>query len=207
MVQFDATQLTPGAWLDGGEIVLDGEAVHVRLPRSRCAACTIWKTRWPPRSMAKLAGATHAQIRAAVMTFPGRRTPARIRARARRSRLVQRFQSHQRRRDAQGDRGVPGRAVGHPRAARTRTATIRPLARPLKEKAQRRLLIGAAADKIAAASARSTFHGECAGRWKALLRHAHRRAHPETPCCWLPPAPASINSKTSNIAAANSSGW
>ena len=39
-------------------------------------------------AMASLAGATHAQIRAAVMTFPGRRAPAGVRARAERSRLV-----------------------------------------------------------------------------------------------------------------------
>ena len=37
----------------------------------RCAACITSKTPWPPRRWRSLAGATHAQIRAAVMTFPG----------------------------------------------------------------------------------------------------------------------------------------
>ena len=90
---------------------------------------------------------------------------------------------------------------------------LSPLAAPLRESARGVLLIGAAADKIEAqlSVAGLSRNGDTAlltcGKLEARSPWRAAWRNPEIPCCWLPPAPASINLKISSIVAANSSGW
>ena len=179
-------------------------AADADLAKFRCAACTISKTRWPPPLIARLAGATHAQIRAAVMTFPGRRASPGIRARAERRRLVQRFESDQRRRDAEGDRTRFHGGLWMILGGKDKNSDYTLLAAPLKAKAHAALLIGAAADKI-----EDQLNGAipliALRDLEAAMHEAHCRAQlAAIPCCSRRPAPASISSKISSIAAASS---
>lgn len=70
-VWFSATQaVSPGAWLDGDRIMLEGEPL---MPAAEVPLRGIHNVEntMAAAAIARLAGATHAQIRAAVITFPG----------------------------------------------------------------------------------------------------------------------------------------
>ena len=70
-VWFSSTQaVSPGAYLDGGRILLNGEALMDAAEVPLRGVHNLENT-MAAAAIANLAGATHAQIRAAVMTFPG----------------------------------------------------------------------------------------------------------------------------------------
>ena len=78
------------------------------------------------------------------------------------------------------------------------------LREPLRAKAHAALLIGAAADKIAAQLRRRGPADCTAARWQRPSTKLALGAQPGEPCCSLRPAPASISLRVSNIAAAYS---
>jgi len=71
VVWFSSTrQVSPGAFLRGGEILLNGHSVMTASGVPLRGVHNL-ENIMAAAAMASLAGATHAQIRAAVMTFPG----------------------------------------------------------------------------------------------------------------------------------------
>jgi UDP-N-acetylmuramoylalanine--D-glutamate ligase len=71
VVWFSSTrEVSPGAFLRGGEILLNGHSVMTASGVPLRGVHNLENT-MAAAAMASLAGATHAQIRAAVMTFPG----------------------------------------------------------------------------------------------------------------------------------------
>ncbi len=70
-VWFSSTQsVSPGAFLENGNIMLDGAAL-MPCAEVRLRGVHNLENTMAAAAMAKLAGATHEQIRAAVATFPG----------------------------------------------------------------------------------------------------------------------------------------
>jgi UDP-N-acetylmuramoylalanine--D-glutamate ligase len=71
VVWFSSTrEVSPGAFLRSGEIVLNGNSV-MKTSEVPLRGVHNLENTMAAAAMASLAGATHAQIRAAVMTFPG----------------------------------------------------------------------------------------------------------------------------------------
>ena len=71
VVWFSSThEVSPGAFLKGGEIVLNGNSV-MKTSEVPLRGVHNLENTMAAAAMASLAGASHAQIRAAVMTFPG----------------------------------------------------------------------------------------------------------------------------------------
>ena len=71
VVWFSSTrEVSPGAFLANGEVVLNGTAV-MKTAEVPLRGLHNLENTMAAAAMANLAGATHAQIRAAVMTFPG----------------------------------------------------------------------------------------------------------------------------------------
>jgi len=71
VVWFSSTrEVSPGAFLKGGEIVLNGSSV-MKTSEVPLRGVHNLENTMAAAAMASLAGASHAQIRAAVMTFPG----------------------------------------------------------------------------------------------------------------------------------------
>ena len=180
-----------------------GEAEYrfCRWRRSRSRASIMSRMCWP-RSARR---GCVASIPAEVIAPRGRalsccRAPARICRHHQRSRLLQRLQGHQRRRHDQGDRLFPGKFISSS-AARTRTPTTRQLNALLRERVKAVYTIGAAAEKI---------EGADRGRQSTLCHAGTLEAGSDqalpvrrcraTSCCWLRPAPASTNLKTTNSA-------
>ena len=153
--------------------------------------------------MARLAGATHEQIRAAVMSFPG------VEHRLEFVRDLDGVAWYNDSKATNVDATLKALAA-FPGGlwvilgGKDKNSDYRPLIAAMKEKARGVLLIGAAADKI-----ENHLHGEVStvkcGTLEAAVPCPRRWRMPVTPSCWLPPARASINSKTSNIADGNSS--
>ncbi len=189
-----------------GEIVLNGTAV-MRPPEVPLRGVHNLENTMAAAAMASLAGATHAQIRAAVMTFPGVEHRLEFVREAERRRLVQRFESHQCGRDAESDRGVRRRPVGDSRrqGQEQRLFACWPLL--CAQKAHGALLIGAAAEKIDSAIARRRSAVCVPAPSKPPWPRRTRVRNPAIPCCSPRPAPASISSRISSIAAASSSAW
>ena len=192
-------EVSPGAWLRGDELVLDGEPlmdageipIRGRHNVENVLAASIAAAR---------AGVSRAAIAAAVRTFQ---------AVEHRLEFV---------------RNVSGIDFYNDSKATSVDATLKaldafagglwvilggkdkgldytPLREPLAAKAHAALLIGAAAAKIAGAAAgRRAAGGRRHARGGRGLR-LPRTAGPATPCCWRRPAPASTSSEASNIAA------
>ncbi len=88
VVWFSSTQeVSPGAFLREGEIVLNANSV-MKTSEVPLRGLHNLENTMAAAAMASLAGATHAQIRAAVMTFPGVEHRLEFVRRAKRSRLV-----------------------------------------------------------------------------------------------------------------------
>ena len=157
-------------------------------------------------AIARLAGATHAADPRRRHELSRSRASPRICPPHQRRRLVQRLESHQRRRDAQGHRRVRRRPLDHPR--RQRQEQRLHAAAPSSQGQSSRC----AADRRGRGKDRGAI--ERSGLERSLRdprrRDSHRlrtRARPATRCCWRPPARASISSKISSIAGANSNDW
>ncbi|HML17499.1 MAG TPA: UDP-N-acetylmuramoyl-L-alanine--D-glutamate ligase, partial [Bryobacteraceae bacterium] len=146
-VWFSSTErVSPGAWLDSGRIMLNGEAlmdcgevplrgVH-NLENTMAAA-----------AIAHLAGAAHAQIRAAVMTFPG--VEHRLEFVRELGGVAWYNDSKATNVDAtlKAIAAFPG-GVWIILGGKDKNSDYTPLIAPLKQKARAVLLIGAASEKI-----------------------------------------------------------
>jgi UDP-N-acetylmuramoylalanine--D-glutamate ligase len=140
--------VSPGAFLDGTHIVLDAqplmESSEVPLRGMHNLENTM-----AAAVIAKLAGATHAQIRAAVMTFPG------VEHRLEFVRTTNGVAWYNDSKATNVDAALkaiaafPG-GLWIILGGKDKDSDYRPLAAPLKEKAHAALLIGAAAEKIRA---------------------------------------------------------
>ncbi len=147
LVQFD-TRRSPGAFLDGSRILLDAqplmEASEVPLRGTHNLENTM-----AAAVIASLAGATHAQIRAAVMTFPG--VEHRLEFVRERNGVAWYNDSKATNVDAalKAIAAFPG-GLWVILGGKDKNSDYTPLAAPLKEKSHAALLIGAAAEKIRA---------------------------------------------------------
>jgi UDP-N-acetylmuramoylalanine--D-glutamate ligase len=148
-VWFSSTNsLSAGAYLDGSRILLDAEplmdAREVPLRGTHNLENTM-----AAAAISKLAGATHAQIRAAVMTFPG--VEHRLEFVRERNGVAWYNDSKATNVDAalKAIAAFPG-GLWIILGGKEKNSDYTPLATPLKEKAHAALLIGAAAEKIRA---------------------------------------------------------
>jgi UDP-N-acetylmuramoylalanine--D-glutamate ligase len=148
-VWFSSThEVSPGAYLDGSRILLNAqhlmEASEVPLRGTHNLENTM-----AAAAMAQLAGATHAQIRSAVMTFPG--VEHRLEFVRERNGVAWYNDSKATNVDAtlKAVAAFPG-GLWIILGGKDKNSDYRPLAAPLKEKAHAALLIGAAAEKIRA---------------------------------------------------------
>ena len=149
VIWFSSThEVSPGAFLDGARILLEGqplmEAREVPLRGTHNLENTM-----AAAAMAKLAGATHAQIRAAVMTFPG--VEHRLEFVRERNGVAWYNDSKATNVDAalKAVAAFPG-GLWIILGGKDKNSDYTPLAAPLKQKAHAALLIGAAAEKIRA---------------------------------------------------------
>jgi UDP-N-acetylmuramoylalanine--D-glutamate ligase len=148
-VWFSSTNsVSPGAYLDGSRILLDAEplmdATEVPLRGTHNLENTM-----AAAAISKLAGATHAQIRAAVLTFPG--VEHRLEFVRERNGVAWYNDSKATNVDAalKAVAAFPG-GLWIILGGKDKNSDYTPLAAPLKEKAHAALLIGAAAEKIRA---------------------------------------------------------
>ena len=149
VVWFSSThEVSPGAYLDGSRILLNAqllmEAHEVPLRGTHNLENTM-----AAAAMAQLAGATHAQIRAAVMTFPG--VEHRLEFVRERNGVSWYNDSKATNVDAalKAVAAFPG-GLWIILGGKDKNSDYTPLAAPLKQKAHAALLIGAAAEKIRA---------------------------------------------------------
>jgi UDP-N-acetylmuramoylalanine--D-glutamate ligase len=149
VVWFSSTHsVTPGAFLDGSCILLDAQvlmdASEVPLRGTHNLENTM-----AAAAISKLAGATHAQIRAAVMTFPG--VEHRLEFVRERNGVAWYNDSKATNVDAalKAIAAFPG-GLWVILGGKDKNSDYTPLAAPLKEKSHAALLIGAAAEKIRA---------------------------------------------------------
>jgi UDP-N-acetylmuramoylalanine--D-glutamate ligase len=148
-VWFSSTHsVSPGAFLDGSRILLDAqplmEASEVPLRGTHNLENTM-----AAAAIAKLAGATHAQIRAAVMTFPG--VEHRLEFVRETHGVAWYNDSKATNVDAalKAIAAFPG-GLWVILGGKDKNSDYTPLAAPLKQKSHAALLIGAAAEKIRA---------------------------------------------------------
>jgi UDP-N-acetylmuramoylalanine--D-glutamate ligase len=146
-VWFSSTHaVSPGAFLDGGRILLGAEplmdASEVPLRGTHNLENTM-----AAAAIAQLAGATHTQIRAAVMTFPG--VEHRLEFVRQRNGVAWYNDSKATNVDAalKAIAAFPG-GLWIILGGKDKNSDYTPLAQPLKQKAHAALLIGAAAEKI-----------------------------------------------------------
>jgi UDP-N-acetylmuramoylalanine--D-glutamate ligase len=147
VVWFSSTrEVSPGAFLSGGEIVLNGNSV-MKTAEVPLRGMHNLENTMAAAAMASLAGVTHAQIRAAVMTFPGVEH---------RLEFVRRLNGVDWYNDSKAtnvDATLKAIAAFSGGlwvilGGKDKNSDYSVLASPLREKAHGALLIGAAADKI-----------------------------------------------------------
>jgi len=165
--------VNPGAFLDGSQILLDAaplmDASEVPLKGTHNLENTM-----AAAAIASLAGATHSQIRAAVMTFPG--VEHRLEFVRERNGVAWYNDSKATNVDAslKAIAAFPG-GLWIILGGKDKNSDYTPLAAPLKEKAHAALLIGAAAEKI-----RAQLSGEvrmiACRTLEAAVHEAHARA-------------------------------
>jgi UDP-N-acetylmuramoylalanine--D-glutamate ligase len=167
---FSSTQkLQTGAWLDKDAIVLDGKCLMSASEVPLRGVHNLENT-MAAAIMARLAGATHEQIRAAVMSFPG------VEHRLEFVRDLDGIAWYNDSKATNVDATLKALAA-FPGGlwvilgGKDKNSDYRPLAAAMKEKVHRALLIGAAADKI-----EDHLHGEVStvkcGTLEAAVRHA-----------------------------------
>jgi UDP-N-acetylmuramoylalanine--D-glutamate ligase len=162
-----------GAWLDGGRIVLNGRQLMLIAEVPLRGVHNLENT-MAAAIMAGLAGATHEQIRAAVMSFPGVEH---------RLEFVRELDGVAWYNDSKATNvdatlkalaAFPG-GLWVILGGKDKNSDYRPLGAAMKEKTREALLIGAAADKI-----RDHLHGEVStvkcGTLEAAVLHAHASA-------------------------------
>jgi len=146
-VWFSSTQnVTPGAYLDGGRIMLNGQPLMMTSEVPLRGVHNLENT-MAAAAIANLAGAAHAQIRAAVMTFPG--VEHRLEFVRERNGVAWYNDSKATNVDAtlKAIHAFDG-GLWIILGGKDKNSDYTPLAGPLKARAHAALLIGAAADKI-----------------------------------------------------------
>ncbi len=172
---FSATrEVESGAWLDDGRIVLDG-SVLMSAPEVPLRGIHNLENTMAAAIIAQLAGATHEQIRAAAMSFPG--VEHRLEFVRELDGVAWYNDSKATNVDAtlKAIAAFPG-GLWIILGGKDKDSDYRPLAAAMKEKTRGALLIGAAADKI-----RDHLHGEVStvkcGTLEGAVRHARASAH------------------------------
>jgi UDP-N-acetylmuramoylalanine--D-glutamate ligase len=174
LMWFSSTRkVVTGAWLDQDAIVLNGQCFMSASEVPLRGAHNLENT-MAAAVMAHLAGATHEQIRAAVMSFPG------VEHRLEFVRDLDGVAWYNDSKATNVDATLKALAA-FPGGlwvilgGKDKKSDYRPLAAPLKEKARGALLIGAAADKI-----EDHLHGEVStvkcGTLEAAVLHAYASA-------------------------------
>ena len=168
------SRVEAGAWLDRDEIVLDAQRL---MPASEVPLRGLHnlENTMAAAIMARLAGATHEQIRTAVMSFPGVEH---------RLEFVRELDGVSWYNDSKATNvdatlkalaAFPG-GLWVILGGKDKNSDYRPLAAAMKEKTRGALLIGAAADKI-----EDHLHGDVStvkcGTLEGAVRHAHASAH------------------------------
>jgi UDP-N-acetylmuramoylalanine--D-glutamate ligase len=173
---FSSTQkVESGAWLDGAQIVLDGEAL-ISASEVPLRGVHNLENTMAAAIIAQLAGATHEQIRAAVMSFPG--VEHRLEFVRELDGVAWYNDSKATNVDAtlKAIAAFPG-GLWIILGGKDKDSDYRPLGAAMKEKARAALLIGAAADKI-----ENHLHGEVStvkcGTLEAAVLHARASARP-----------------------------
>jgi len=167
-------QVEPGAWLDRDQIVLNGESL-MSVAEVPLRGVHNLENTMAAAIMARLAGATHEQIRAAVIRFPG------VEHRLEFVRDLDGVAWYNDSKATNVDATLKA-LVAFPGGlwvilgGKDKNSDYRPLAAALKEKSRGALLIGAAADKI-----EDHLHGEVptVKCWtlEAAVLHARASAH------------------------------
>jgi UDP-N-acetylmuramoylalanine--D-glutamate ligase len=167
-------QVASGAWLDGAQIVVDGQRLMFTAEVPLRGVHNLENT-MVAAIMAQLAGATHEQIRAAVMSFPG--VEHRLEFVRELDGVAWYNDSKATNVDAtlKAIAAFPG-GLWIILGGKDKDSDYRPLGAAMKEKARAALLIGAAADKI-----RDHLQGEVStvkcGTLEAAVLHARVAAH------------------------------
>jgi UDP-N-acetylmuramoylalanine--D-glutamate ligase len=172
---FSSTEhVEPGAWLDRDQIVLDGERLMSSAEVPLRGVHNLENT-MAAAVMARLAGATHQQIRAAVISFPG------VEHRLEFVRDLDGVAWYNDSKATNVDATLKALAAFSGGlwvilGGKDKNSDYRPLAAALKEKSRGALLIGAAADKI-----EDHLHGEVptvkCRTLEAAVLHARASAH------------------------------
>jgi UDP-N-acetylmuramoylalanine--D-glutamate ligase len=174
VVWFSSTrEVSPGAFLANGEVVLNGMGV-MKTAEVPLRGLHNLENTMAAAAMASLAGATHAQIRAAVMTFPG------VEHRLEFVRQLAGVDWYNDSKATNVDATLKAIAAFNGGlwvilGGKDKDSDYSPLAAPLREKAHGALLIGAAADKIAAPLNGSVPLLRCV-TIEAAVAEAHARA-------------------------------
>jgi UDP-N-acetylmuramoylalanine--D-glutamate ligase len=174
VVWFSSTrEVSPGAFLRSGEIVLNGTSV-MKISEVPLRGVHNLENTMAAAAMASLAGATHPQIRAAVMTFPG------VEHRLEFVRKLNGVDWYNDSKATNVDATIKAIAAFAGSlwvilGGKDKNSDYSVLASPLRAKAHGALLIGAAADKIDA-----QLHGAVplfrSGTIQAAVAEAHARA-------------------------------
>jgi UDP-N-acetylmuramoylalanine--D-glutamate ligase len=172
---FSSTQRAePGAWLDRDQIVLEGAPLMTTKEVPLRGVHNIENT-MAAAIMARLAGATHEQIRAAVMSFPG------VEHRLEFVRDLNGVAWYNDSKATNVDATLKALAAFEGGlwvilGGKDKNSDYHPLAAAMKEKTRGVLLIGAAADKIED-HLHGTLHGAVSIVKCGTLEHAVRHAH------------------------------
>jgi len=174
VIWFSSTrEVSPGAFLTGGQIVLNGTSV-MKTSEVPLRGVHNLENTMAAAAMASLAGATHGQIREAVMTFPGVEH---------RLEFVRKLNGVDWYNDSKATNvDATLKAIGAfdgglwvILGGKDKNSDYSVLATPLREKAHGALLIGAAADKIDA-QVRGAVPLFRSGTIEAAVAEAHARA-------------------------------
>jgi len=174
VIWFSSTrEVSPGAFLTGGQIVLNGTSV-MKTSEVPLRGVHNLENTMAAAAMASLAGATHRQIREAVMTFPGVEH---------RLEFVRKLNGVDWYNDSKATNvDATLKAIGAfdgglwvILGGKDKNSDYSVLATPLREKAHGALLIGAAADKIDA-QVRGAVPLFRSGTIEAAVAEAHARA-------------------------------
>lgn len=190
--------ISPGAFLRDGQIILDGEPLFHNEPVMPCSEVRLrgvhnLENTMAAAAMARLAGATHEQIRAAVATFPGVEHRLEF---VRETGGVEWFNDSK---ATNVDATLKAIAAFEGGlwiilGGKDKNSDYTPLAQPLQSKAHGALLIGAAAGKIESQlrGAVPTIPMIRCGVIEAAVEEAHKRSRPGDTVL-LAPACASLD--------------
>ena len=172
---FSSTQeMEPGAFLYGGRIILDGEHLMFN-PEVPLRGLHNLENTMAAAIMAKLAGASHEQIRTAVMNFPG------VEHRLEFVRDLNGVAWYNDSKATNVDATLKALAAFDGGlwvilGGKDKNSDYRPLAAAMKEKVREVLLIGAAADKIEDQLRGDVSTVKCR-TLEGAVRHAHASSH------------------------------